>query len=186
MKTVFESILYSTQSLTILTANSSLYSKSKLRFAIVFLLFVLNHSEGMYGIRNLMRHGISLQRVWNQCQLHCMESRPKEGGIHGNPRCHTPKGVIPYNSLCELMPYTSPSVLNKNNLNRKNRFRLFLVTPRGCGRICYSSDDTTNDAGYRYAVCELRALRFALRCRARSTMRHKNKKPPTRGGFGFW
>jgi len=36
-KTVLESILYSVQSLTILTANSSLYSKSKLRFISVLL-----------------------------------------------------------------------------------------------------------------------------------------------------
>ena len=67
-----------------------------------------------------------LVAVWNQCTaLHWMESRPKKRGIHGKLWCHTPKGAIPYNSQSELMPYSSPSVLNKNNLNRIDRFRLF-------------------------------------------------------------
>ena len=138
----FEYILLSGVCLAILTANSSLYSKSKFRFTIVLSLFVLNHAIGVYGIRNSLRYGIiyykcmesmqialygiSLTRVWNPSQ-DGMESRPKKMGDTRQAVMPYARWAIPYNSQSELMPYTSPSVLNKNNLNRIFRFRLFLV-----------------------------------------------------------
>ena len=78
--TVLESILYSEQSLAILTAKSSLYSKSKFFFAIVVChAFVLNHGRAVDGIRNLLRHGID-----TKCRMESvadgMESRTKGDG----------------------------------------------------------------------------------------------------------
>ena len=82
-------------------------------------------------------------------------------GIQPDGWCHTPGGAIPYNSLCELMPYTSPSVLNKNNLNRKNRFRLFLVTRTGIILACEVSHGETASLWPR-----TRRLRRRVRFRA--------------------
>ena len=57
------------------------------------------------------------------------ESRTKGNGEYSlSADAMRGRAAIPSNSQSELMPYTSPSVLNKNNLNRINRFRLFLVT----------------------------------------------------------
>ena len=114
--TVLESILYSEQSLAILTANSSLYSKSKFFFAIViFPAFVLNHGKAVYGIRNSLRHGINAK--------YCMESRTKGNGEYSlSADAIRGRAAIPYNSLCELMPYQAlRSWINKKT-NRSSSF----------------------------------------------------------------
>ena len=104
-KTVLESILYSLQSLAILTANSSLYSKSKLRFLIALLrtksdrrsAWNRSHSERMESVKNGMESTRSV--AWNQ------DRRVREDPLRGmpytdEPQCHTtPKALIPCQAL---------------------------------------------------------------------------------------
>ena len=120
-KTVLESILYASQSFTILIANSSPYSKSKFFFAIVvppasysitakpcmesLAKASINQCAALHGIRNLLRHGIDtkcrmesrLWRAWHQ---------DRRGREHTAWRLMPyARWAIPYNSQSELMPY---------------------------------------------------------------------------------
>ena len=99
--------LYSEQRLAILTANSSLYSKSKFFFAIViFLAFVLNHGKAVYGIRNLLRYGIITE--W------CMESRSKgTGGMQPDGWCHARQSRDSIQFALRIDAIPSPTVLDK-------------------------------------------------------------------------
>ena len=93
--------------------------------SIYFRFFVPNQCVALYGIRNLLRYGISLKAS--------MESRPKSKKFSLPTDAIRGQAAIPCNSLCELMPYTSPSVLNKTTKTSplRVRFWLFLVDHLG-------------------------------------------------------
>ena len=81
-KTILESILYSLHSFATLTANSSLYSKSILRFTAH--TSDLNQTIGLYGIRNTLRYGIShLARMESMQRASLLYGIKNEGkGMH--------------------------------------------------------------------------------------------------------
>ena len=109
--------------------------------SIFFQFLVPNQCGALYGIRNLLRYGISPWRVWNQCQLHCMESTA--GGMESFQRnvwnqerrgtgeysltadAMRGRAAIPCNSLCELMPCQALRSWIKNNGFKRSRY--FLV-----------------------------------------------------------
>ena len=116
-KTVLESILYYAQSLTILTANSSLYSKSKLRFISTFpRSFVPNHAVGVHGIARFASvWNPQLVAVWNHLkEVHGIKTEG-ERGIQpvGWIHARTSRDAIQRAKLVDSIP--SPSVLDKKS-----------------------------------------------------------------------